>query len=157
MLSGPFVPLRLDVVLVFVFLAFVTIVPYAMYTWAHLNSHVEWIRAGFGAYLVCSVGTTVPSSIVAWRNLRRGWYHVDEADRRKLWRRVVSVTTVAAMMLVALVVDVAVPIDLAWGLIPPPAIVMMCLPLGMRGILALYGRRVPSPAALRIPPKAPAG
>ena len=156
MLSNQYAPLRLELIFTMIFLLFVTLVPYAMYTYVHFVGHVEWIRASFGPYLACSVGTTIPSAFIAWRNFPRAWYHLDAPTRLLRWRRVCIVTTLATFLTVALAVDALDPIQLAWGVIPPTGLVLSTVWLGILLVNRTVGRQLPSAEALRIPPEAAA-
>jgi uncharacterized membrane protein len=139
MLSGAFVPEGVDFILTFVFLAFVTIVPYAMHVYALFISHVSWIRPGIGVYLACAVGTAAPSCVIAWRNLYRGWAHATLAERRHAWLRVLRITPVASVLAFALFVDIAVPFDLAFGIVPPAAIALFLFPIVIPAARRVFG------------------
>lgn len=156
MMSGAFKPTRLDLALAFLYLACTTVVPLALYANVHFASsnHPEWARTGIGVYVACFTGTSVPATIVAWRNFMRGYEHTDDAERRILWKRLVAITAVSGLLVVALAVVVLVPVDLLWGTTPPSAIVLVLMAPAIRLSLVAFGRRVPD--LRRIPPGVPA-
>jgi uncharacterized membrane protein len=145
-LSGAFRPTRVDMTLAFVYLAFTTIVPIALYANVHfsLSRHLDWLRWGVGIYVGCFVGTSLPGAIISWRSFRRGYRYFDEAERAQAWKRIVSVTTVAAYLSLTLVVDLAVPINLLWGIMPPSAALLSIMGVVIWLSTTIFGNRIPT-------------
>jgi uncharacterized membrane protein len=143
MMSGAFEPTRIDVFIAFAYLAFATTFPWAMNVLMHLSSHPEWVRAGFGVYLCSSVGTTLPAAIIAWRNYRRGSPYFDDVQRLRVWRRLITVTSVSVNLLIALGIDAFVPVDLLWNAVPPAVIPLALIAVVIRIAVALFAKKPP--------------
>lgn len=102
-----FAPRRLDVILLFAFLAFVALVPYALVTYTRLHSGDEFSSAVVTLYLGVFLGVIGFSWVLAVRGMRRAWGHLDEKERRETWRVVVA-GAVAIPIFVAALAAVAV-------------------------------------------------
>src|SRR5271154_2204855 len=95
MMSTGFAPSRLDLGVAFVYLAFTSLLPYAMnnlfnamsapYNPQNPGENVDF-RTAFTLYAGAFLFTLSTSAIIWWRNLRRGWYHFDDAERNAAWQ-----------------------------------------------------------------------
>jgi len=106
MLSTAFRPARIDLALVFAFLAFVSLMPFAMYAQTHDVATLESARRAVGEYSVLYALLTGIGFVIAIRNLRRGWYYFDEAERDRVWHALVRNSVLCGVMAVSTVVDV---------------------------------------------------
>ncbi len=126
MLAGAYRPTRVDLTVTFIYLAFVGLIPYAMYANAHFATvSTEAARDGFATYLICAIGTSTAAAVVLYRNLLRGWEPATPQVRLRQWRGIVAFACVAAVMTLALIVDVTVgviaggPVTALAGLVGP--------------------------------------
>jgi len=112
MVTQGFKPGRLDLFIVFVYLAFTSLMPYAMNAnfsvQARFGSGVTAAEAswGIGIYCGCFFATLVTSATIYWRNLRRAWYTFDDEERDSVWLSALRTTSVGAAMLIILTADV---------------------------------------------------
>ncbi len=158
MLSGAFRPAPFDLVAVFFYLAFIGLVPFALYANAHfaMNGSLQGGRIGLAAYLLCILMLSLSSAAVQLRNFLRGYYFFDEAERRKAWESSVVSVAVTVTSAFALTVDLTTSVT-GGGL--------AAFSIAVGGAIArrVARRRVPSPEFLRLPApatnpaKAPAG
>jgi len=156
-LSGAFRPTPVDLVAVFFYLAFIGLVPYALYANSRfsMTGSAEGGRIGLAAYLLCIAMLSLSSSFVQLRNFRRGYYFFDAAERKKSWQ-----TTVVSGVL-TLACGFALTIDLTAGVVWGG---LASILIGLSAAVARRAARVPSPARLRIrgesaanPAEAPTG
>jgi len=108
MLSTAFRPGRTDLVLAFAFLAFVSLMPYAMYAQTHDLATRESARRAVGEYSALYALLTGIGLVIAIRNLRRGWYFFDEAERDRVWQTFVRSCVLCCVMGVSTIVDAVV-------------------------------------------------
>lgn len=107
MLTGAYRPGRLDLVITFAYLAFVGLVPFAMYANVHFAGTAATAVYGLATYQVCALGTAATCSAITFRNLVRGRASTDVADLRAAWRTGLATAWLSVVMLVALVANVA--------------------------------------------------
>jgi uncharacterized membrane protein len=103
--STAFRPAGIDLVLAFAFLAFVSLIPYAMYAQTHDVETVESARQAVGEYSALYALLAGIGLVFAIRNLRRGWYYFDEAERDRVWVWFVRSCVLCCVMAVSTVVD----------------------------------------------------
>lgn len=89
-MSTGFAPHRLDVILLFAFLSFVALTPYAMLTYSRFNAGVHVSPEGLELYLGVFLGVILFSWILALRGMRRAWAVLDERERKDTWRAFVG-------------------------------------------------------------------
>lgn len=133
MLTGTYRPTRTDLVVTFGYLAFVGLVPYAMYANVHFAGKLDGAGIGLATYLTCAVGTAATLSTISFRNAARAREAADVSTLLRQWRGAVATGYVGGVMLVALVVDLALGVT--------AAAVVTLLAAGTR----LVVRRVPVP------------
>ncbi len=139
LLSGPYKPAIRDLFVTFAYLAFVGLVPYAMYANVHFAGKPDSAPFGLATYLICGFGTSSTASTIAFRNLMRGRKIAEASELRIQWRIALSFSCVAVVMIVALAGD------LIFGGLVAPA--LLCLLVGTR----LVVRRFPLPVAWLAP------
>jgi uncharacterized membrane protein len=135
MLTGTYRPTRIDLIITFGYLAFVGLVPYAMYANVHFAGKTDSAALGLATYLTCAFGTAATASAISFRNAARGRGTADLVELRGQWRFAVATGYVSGVMLVAAVVDLTLGVLAA-------AVVTMLAP-GAR----LAARRLQLPAA----------
>ncbi len=141
-----FAPRRADVVLLFAFLSFVALMPYALITYMRLlGPGGSFSRETVALYLCDFLGIAMFSWMLSIRGLRRAWSVIDEGDRTAAWRPALAGFVIVPTFLIALVV------------------VLTAGPLGF-GLLILIGplvrfalRLVPRPWPFLLGPQAPRG
>jgi uncharacterized membrane protein len=152
LMSTSFVPRRLDLFLAFAYLAFTSLVPYAVnsYFSTKTGNGTSPIAGSFaiGVYAGVFFLTFLMSTILWWRNMRRGWHHFDTEERDDVWQKALRSTTVAFALFVALVVNVVAGAGTAGFWL---AILIIAVTFISRRF-----KRAPSAAFLRIPAPAPA-
>jgi len=136
-LAGTFRPTRPDLVLVMTYLAFIGLVPYALYAQSHMSATLEGARLGLAAYLIDGAALASISTTILFRNYRRGYQTFSALELLKLWRTIVVSFAIACAMLASLVFDLALGVN-AGG----PA----CFSIA---VASLAGRRL-----TRVPPSA---
>jgi uncharacterized membrane protein len=100
-----FVPQRLDVVLLFGFLSFVALVPFALVTYTRLLGGASVSREGFLLYVGVFFGVASLSWLLTLRGMRRAWAFLDEKERRHTWRAVRAGLLLVPLLAVALALD----------------------------------------------------
>jgi uncharacterized membrane protein len=111
MMTQGFKPGRLDLSLAFVYLAFTSLMPYAMNAnfavQARLGSGVTAAEASWGiaVYCGCFFATLATSAAIYWRNLQRAWYTFDDEERDSVWLSALRTTSVGTVMLIILAAD----------------------------------------------------
>jgi len=143
MVAGAFRPAPPDLIAVFFYLAFIGLVPYALYANSHfaLMRSVEAGRLGLAAYLLCIAMLALASTVVQARNFRRGYALFTEPERRKAWQTTVASGAITLATLLALTFDLMIGVT-GGGL----ASVL----IGLSVLIARRLARVPSAAFLRI-------
>lgn len=106
-MSTGFAPRRLDVILLFAFLAFVALTPYALVTYTRMQGGEGYSRQGVILYILVFLGVISFSWVLAVRGMRRAWRHLDQKERRDTWRFVVT-GAVAIPTFVVILVGVGV-------------------------------------------------
>lgn len=84
-MSTGFAPHRPDVILLFAFLAFVALTPYAMLTFSRLNGGVHFSPEGLELYLGVFLGVLTFSWLLSLRGMRRAWAVLDARERKDAW------------------------------------------------------------------------
>jgi uncharacterized membrane protein len=100
-----FAPEKLDVVLLFGFLACVGLVPFALVTYTRLLGAANVSREGFLLYLSVFFAVAALSWVLTVRGMRRAWVHLDEKERRMTWRAAVAGLVLVPLLAVAIVLD----------------------------------------------------
>jgi len=99
-----FAPRPLDMVLLFAFLAFVALVPYALVTYTRLLGPAgSFSRESVSLYLGDFLGVATFSWILSIRGMRREWSVLDESERPGAWRPALAGFVIIPTFLVALV------------------------------------------------------
>jgi len=97
-----FVPRRHDLVLLFTFLAFVALTPYALVTYSRLQGVEAYSRESVMLYLAVLLGVLATNWILTVRGMRRAWSYLDDRERAQTWRATVagafSVVVIAAAL-----------------------------------------------------------
>jgi uncharacterized membrane protein len=160
LMTSGFKPGRLDMFLAFVYLAFTSLMPYALNAnfsvQARLGAaasaaEVSSVEAawGIGLYAGCFLATLVTAATIFWRNLRRAWFDYDTEERDAVWQSFLRNASLTIVMLLVLIVDFAVRPQLAavgfMGLFIPLAIIRR------------WFRKAPPPNRLGIPAPAAKG
>ncbi len=99
---APHVP---DLLLLFGFLAFVALVPFALVTYTRLFGGASVSREGFLLYIGVFFGVAALSWILAVRGMRRAWAFLDEKERRGTWRAAVAGLPILPILALGLVLD----------------------------------------------------
>ncbi len=89
-MSTGFAPHRPDVVLLFAFLAFVALIPYALVTYMRLRGPDGYSPEGVMLYLSVFLGLVTFSWVLTLRGMRRAWGYLDGKQRRDTWRAIVA-------------------------------------------------------------------
>ncbi len=146
MLSGAFRPAPFDLVAVFFYLAFIGLVPYALYANAHfaMNGSLQGGRIGLAAYLLCIAMLSLSSAAVQLRNFLRGYYFFDERERRKAWES--SVVSIAVTLTAAFALTADITAGVAAG-----GFAAFSIAAGGAIARRVARRRVPSAEFLRLP------
>ena len=140
-LGTGFRPQRLEVAAVFVFLAFVGLMPYAMFANVSLGRTTHDAQVGLGTYLACSVPIFGCLAFLTLRSARRAWNRLDAAARLRSWRIGVMYAGMTIFMLILLLLDIT-----AGAVVAGP--MMILVPV----LVAVARRRAPMPGSLaRIP------
>lgn len=129
-----FAPEKLDLVLLFGFLACVGLVPFALVTYTRLIGAENVSREGFLLYLSVFFAVAALSWALTVRGMRRAWALLDEKERRMTWR-----ASVAGLVLVPLLA-LAIVLDAFYG--PRAAVVIALFAPGV----AIATRRLRRPA-----------
>jgi uncharacterized membrane protein len=102
-MSTGFAPRQLDVILLFAFLAFVALTPYALVTYTRMQGDGGYSRQGVMLYISVFLGVIAFSWVLAVRGMRRAWRHLDQKERRDTWRFVVTGALAIPIFVVSLV------------------------------------------------------
>jgi uncharacterized membrane protein len=107
LMSSAFRPAGLDLLLAFSYLAFVSLMPFALYSMSHDTQGLESARAALAAYAALYAIMTAIATTLTFRNMRRGWYGFEDEERDRTWRTLTRQSVVCAFMLLALTIDLA--------------------------------------------------
>jgi uncharacterized membrane protein len=102
-MSTGFAPRRPDVVLLFAFLAFVALTPYALVTYSRMRGNDALAPQGVLLYLGVILGVIGFSWLLTLRGMRRAWGYLDEQQRRDTWRAFVAGAVAVPGFIIALV------------------------------------------------------
>ena len=102
-MSTGFVPRRIDVVLLFAFLAFVALTPYALVTYSRMHGNDALAPQGVILYLAVILGVIGFSWLLTLRGMRRAWGFLDDQQRRDTWRAIVAGIVAIPGFIIALV------------------------------------------------------
>lgn len=89
-MSTGFAPRRLDMILLFAFLAFVALTPYALLTYTRLRGPDGYSPEGLGLYLGVFLGVILFSWVLTFRGMRRAWGYFTEPERREVWQAIIA-------------------------------------------------------------------
>ncbi len=89
-MSTGFAPRRFDLFLLFAFLAFVALTPYALLTYTRLQGADQYSPQGLMLYLAVFLGVIAFGWLLTLRGMRRAWAYLDAAERRRTWGAFVS-------------------------------------------------------------------
>ena len=147
LLSGTYRPTTVDLILAFAFLAFVSLMPYAMYSVSHETATLDDARAALAEYAILFAMLMAIAAFVGIRNLRRGWWFLDDDERFSNWIAFLRRCFLCALMTAATGVDV---------LFGPTAstIAFLAIPIGLR-LIRMLVKKMPSAGALRVTPSRP--
>ncbi len=142
LLSVTYVPSGVDLVLAFAFLAVVSLMPYAMYSVSHQTATFEDARAAVAEYAILFAMLMAIAAFIGIRNLRRGWWYLDDDERRTNWVACVRRCFLCGVM------AAATGVDLIFG--PTiSTIPFLTIPIGLR-LIRVFVKRTPTTAALRV-------
>jgi uncharacterized membrane protein len=108
LMSGTFRPRRIDLFLAFFYLALVSLMPYALYSISHERQTLEDARAAIAVYSALFATLMAVAGVIGFRNLRRGWWSMDDDERQKSWIAFLRRCALASVMTVAVIVDLTV-------------------------------------------------
>lgn len=141
-LSGPFKPTTPDLFLAFTYLALVSLLPYAMYSITRSQDDLAAVRAAIAEYAILFSLMMFVAAALTLRNLRRGWWVLDDKERDLTWFALVRRSVLCAMMLLAVTIDLTVG---------PTASSFVFLSIIVAiSLVRITVKRAPSAAALRI-------
>ena len=89
-MSTGFAPRRIDVILLFAFLAFVALTPYALVTYSRMRGNDALAPQGVLLYLAVILGVIGFSWLLTLRGMRRAWGYLDAQQRRDTWRAFIA-------------------------------------------------------------------
>jgi uncharacterized membrane protein len=146
LMSGPFKPARFDLLLAFAYLAFVSLMPYAMYSLTHQSQKLEGPQAAVAEYALLFALLMALAAVLTLRNLRRGWWHFDAEERDFTWNALLRRCVLCVVMIVGFAVDLVVgPIA--------SSLALSCIPFIIAAVRMRFSH-APGSAALRISPQA---
>ena len=87
-MSVGFAPRPADITLLFAFLAFVALTPYALVTYSRMLGPAVYSREIFMLYFSVFLGVATSSALLSLRGMRRAWPVLDETERRAAWHPV---------------------------------------------------------------------
>jgi uncharacterized membrane protein len=142
--SESFRPTRVDLLLAFGYLAFVTLMPFAMFSITHERESLAAARAAVAEYAIILSVVLLLGATMTLRNLRRGWYLQSEEDRQFAWHAFVR------RLALGVVVAITCAIDLVFGPVASSLgfVTLVVVPRLSRTLF----RHPPAPASLRIAP-----
>jgi uncharacterized membrane protein len=150
LMSEAFKPAGIDLFLAFAYLAFVSLMPYAMYSITHVQTDVADARvAAIAEYSSLYAAMMGLAATIILRNLRRGWWLADEQERNLTWLRFVRCCVVFVVMTGAFTIDLTLgsqAASLSFFAIFPAML-----------LIRRYASKVPAPERLRIAGPVPAG
>ncbi len=146
-MSGTYRPTGIDLFFPFAYLALVTLIPFGMYGLRFSHTTVASARAALLTYLILYAATTALAAILAYRNLRRGYFYLSGDDRDRAWLVVLRQVVLCAMMCGAIVVD---------SLLGPSSagVFTLLIVVAMRAAIVRFPHP-PSAARLRVEPPEP--
>lgn len=124
MMTSAFAPHRFDLVLAFAYLAFIALLPYALYANVRLAFHPGGAQYGFAAYALCLIGTSIAAMLISWRALRRASGILVEQELARLRQRTAIEAGLAGIFSIALALDLAFGID--------GSVVLIAIPIWLR-------------------------
>jgi len=107
-MSESFRPTGVDLLLAFVYLAFVTLMPFAMYSLSHETASLSAARRAIAEYTTLFATLLIIGAILTLRNLRRGWYVISQEDRNFAWTALVRRSALALVLILVLTIDLLV-------------------------------------------------
>ena len=104
LMSTGFVPHHQDIVLLFAFLAFVALMPYALLTYSRLQRSTLSSPEALMLYIGVFLGAIGFGWLLTLRGMRRAWTYLDAVERRQSWRAFVAGGTAIPVLAAALAV-----------------------------------------------------
>ena len=104
MMSSTFRPAGIDLFAAFAYLALISLIPYAMYA-THVATSLNAARSALLEYMTVYAAASAIAAFITWRNLRRGWPYLDEAERDLIWLAFLHRLIVGVFMIVGIAVD----------------------------------------------------
>jgi len=142
LMSGPYKPAQFDLFLAFAYLALVSLMPFAMYSITRTQESVETARATIAEYAILLALLMGLAAVLNFRNMRRGWWTLEDDERTMTWNGFLRICFVCAMTTLAFAVDLIVG--------PREAAVVFFTTAGASVLARLFVKNAPSAAALRI-------
>ncbi len=142
-MSESFRPTGIDLLLAFAYLAFVTLMPFAMYSLSHETTSFTAARRAIAEYTTLFATLLLIGAVLTLRNLRRGWYVISPEDRTFAWVALVRRCGLALVLFLVLIIDLFVG--------PTQSSVFFPLMAVVQWIVRLRVRHAPQAARLRIP------
>jgi uncharacterized membrane protein len=105
LLSGSYRPRQIDLFLAFAYLALVSLMPYAMYSITHEEESLAAARSALAEYSSLFAAIMALASVLTLRNLRRGWWTLDDEERDITWMAFARRCTLCVIMTIGLAVD----------------------------------------------------
>jgi uncharacterized membrane protein len=147
MMAGAYKPAGLDLFLAFAFLAFVSLMPFALFAMSHESTTLATARVAVADYTALYALLTAIGAVVNLRNLRREDRDRTE-ERDRTWMAFLRLTALFSIMLLTFC------LDLAFGPLGSTPLTM-AIPIAIR----VLRRRFPHAprVARRVPGRGPSG
>jgi uncharacterized membrane protein len=142
-MSEGFRPRGIDLFLAFAYLAFVPLMPFALYSLSHETESLAAARTAIAEYTILFATLLLLGATMVLRNLRRAWYVMSVEDRTFAWVAFVRRSGLALVLLLVLVIDVLVGPTQSSFIFPLMAVVQW--------VVRRVVRRAPTSTRLRIP------
>jgi uncharacterized membrane protein len=133
MLTTAFAPHRLDLALAFAYLAFIALLPYALYANVRLAFQADGARYGFAAYTLCLLGSSAAAALISRRALGRVRGFLADYEVVRLRQRTAIEAGLVVIFFTALLVDCV------YGIAGSP--VLIAIPIWLRFVRSRF--RVP--------------
>lgn len=87
MLTTGFAPGRIDLICAFAYLAFIALLPYALYASSRFSGNETGARYGIAAYTICLLGSSMAAFCLSARSLKRASGLLGDGDLARLRQR----------------------------------------------------------------------
>jgi uncharacterized membrane protein len=144
LMSGPFKPSGIDLFIAFTYLALVSLMPYAMYSVSHATESLASARTAVAAYALIFALLMGLAAVLTLRNLRRGWWDLDDEGRGFTWIAFLRRCVVFALMMLGFATD------LVFG--PAQSSIPFCCLFIANLVIRIRFKKAPTAAAFRIAP-----